>query len=526
MKQDRQKTRNFAIGPALHALGLGALLFALGDSSEVVAAGAPCEARYVAKAGETLAGIAHKCNVPLAELNRTNAYLAGRKGLRSGIIVTVPVLPNDLEPVAISAFDFYTPGMETVMAGTGLERHLAGSTWGTPSRQAGPHYLVEKGDTLADIAARYKTNVRAILLANPELTDPHRLEAGSYIRLPYRIEPASAAPRPRARAASGEDISVVALPEAHGIDLSVQLGDFPPNSKVRIGLGESASDYAVVSGGRTDNFGRLLTKFRIPSAFEGRSKLRVIAETLDETSSAISRPVNTAQPAPPRGLARQPARPIGQEISFDGVVTEEGKRCHAVRTEDGQLYTLTATDADIRPGDQVKVDGIVAPSDWCSLGSAIAVASVQVLPREIEAQASGQIGLSTDERSARKPSKKVADRVATPVRRNDGLKRQTPSDRRVSKKLAPGGLEVVSIDRPYSALNSQRYVRGIVVDREDRCTFVRGEDGELYAVEARLRAVGIGDRVELIGSGLARDPCGRGSAFRVEEARRYSKYGS
>ena len=45
------------------------------------------------------------------------------------------------------------------------------------------HYLVKKGDTLGDIAARYHTTVNHLMALNPRITNPNLIYAGEVIRI-------------------------------------------------------------------------------------------------------------------------------------------------------------------------------------------------------------------------------------------------------------------------------------------------------------------------------------------------------
>ena len=475
------------------------------------AADEACGHRYVAKAGETMRGIAYKCGVPLADLKSANPYLVGRRGLRSGVIVSIPMQASGHGLHALSGNYFHTPSMETVPAGPRLSQYQGG--------MRGPHYLIEPGDTLGGIAQRYNTTVWDLMLVNPELNNPHRLLAGAYLRLPYGV--GTPAPRNLLARTSGEDVSVVPLPTNRGTDLSIQLGDFPANKKVKIGLGTSSQNYAIITGGKTDRFGRLTTKVGVPKAFAGKTGLVVVAKTLDEQSVAVSQSIAmplasseaswaVSAPVPREKASTSDRLAVGTRISFEGVVTGEGSDCPAVRDDEGRLFSLTATDVAPAPGEIVRVRGIVAPANWCANGVAIATSSVDRKSAQIETRSGGSE--LYDAGPSRKPSKDLFNKPT--------VAKSTTS------KSSGSGVEVLSVERPFWSLKPREYVRGLVVAERGGCTMVRGENGQLYAISARLGAVTVGDEVELLGSTEARDPCGSGIGFDVEEARKYSKYGS
>ncbi|MEX1169341.1 MAG: LysM peptidoglycan-binding domain-containing protein [Chloroflexota bacterium] len=45
-------------------------------------------------------------------------------------------------------------------------------------------YVVRKGDTLVAIAARYNVTLDALRAANPEVTDPRKLQIGTKLNIP------------------------------------------------------------------------------------------------------------------------------------------------------------------------------------------------------------------------------------------------------------------------------------------------------------------------------------------------------
>jgi LysM repeat protein len=54
----------------------------------------------------------------------------------------------------------------------------------TPPPASGQVYIVQRGDTLRKIAARFNTTVDAILQVNPKISNPNLIYAGQAINLP------------------------------------------------------------------------------------------------------------------------------------------------------------------------------------------------------------------------------------------------------------------------------------------------------------------------------------------------------
>ncbi len=57
-------------------------------------------------------------------------------------------------------------------------------------------YVIERGDTMRKIAAKFNTSVEAILAANPKITDPNKIQAGQRIVIPPPTPVATVPPTP------------------------------------------------------------------------------------------------------------------------------------------------------------------------------------------------------------------------------------------------------------------------------------------------------------------------------------------
>ncbi len=67
----------------------------------------------------------------------------------------------------------------------------------------------------------------------------------------------------------------------------------------------------------------------------------------------------------------------GKPIQVRGTLTGEGVECQALRTANGQLYTLTGELGGFKTGDKVRVKGEVAQVSTCQQGITIAVEKIQ-----------------------------------------------------------------------------------------------------------------------------------------------------
>lgn len=83
-------------------------------------------------------------------------------------------------------------------------------------------------------------------------------------------------------------------------------------------------------------------------------------------------------------------------MTLIGLITNEDIRCPALRTSEGQLYTLTyAGEPEIQVGDLVRVTGVPAQLSICMQGPTLQVESLQILyrPGGATLTSSGKTGL-------------------------------------------------------------------------------------------------------------------------------------
>ncbi len=87
-------------------------------------------------------------------------------------------------------------------------------------------------------------------------------------------------------------------------------------------------------------------------------------------------------------------------ITVEGVLTDEGVDCQALRGDDGQIYTLTGDLGDFQVGDRVRVTGTVAEVSICQQGTTIEVRRIMAdrsRDQENRTQVVRVTGVLTDE---------------------------------------------------------------------------------------------------------------------------------
>ncbi|MCH6256660.1 LysM peptidoglycan-binding domain-containing protein [Puniceicoccaceae bacterium K14] len=141
---------------------------------------------YVVKKGDSLSKIAARQNVTLAELKRANSLKSDMIGI----------------------------GQKLVIPNTSKTSRLA------EQQPRGISVVIEPGDTLGKIAARYKVSVSELISYN-KIVNPRRIPIGKVIMIPTSEEPREVAPRqtqqytppPQTRASEPETPPSAQVPE-------------------------------------------------------------------------------------------------------------------------------------------------------------------------------------------------------------------------------------------------------------------------------------------------------------------------
>ena len=124
------------------------LLVSLGYPGTAASAWYGCGSSYVVQWGDTLSGIAVRCGTSVAALRQAN------------------------------------PGIGYLIY-AGQTLWMPGSSGGyMPGPAPAGSYLVQRGDTLRNIAARMGFCVSDLIAANPQLWNPNLIYPGQYINLP------------------------------------------------------------------------------------------------------------------------------------------------------------------------------------------------------------------------------------------------------------------------------------------------------------------------------------------------------
>lgn len=294
----------------------------------------------------------------------------------------------------------------------------------------GETYTVTYGDTLYSIAQRCRTEVAALMRANPMIENRNRIEIGWELEMPGAANGGGEPPdreRPPAHDDRGYEIrpgdtlwsvaarlgltvadllganpgldprnlgigDVIALPGRDRPPSDEPAGDlrarvrpdaaapgepvtligrgFRPNERVRIGAGPPRAEYSRVGETRADAGGRVRAEARVPDWARPGRELVWVLHTRDGRE-AFARGFEVIEPDGRDGGDDGDGDGRGTEVT--GVITNEGVECPALRGEDGRLYTLAGDTGRFGPGDRVTVRGPIAEMSFCMQGTTIEV---------------------------------------------------------------------------------------------------------------------------------------------------------
>ena len=122
-------------------------------------------------------------------------------------------------------------------------------------------YVVQTGDTLNEIAARFDRSTAAILAANPDVENRDQITVGERLIIP----------------GVAESVTLTPPVGPAGTVVQVQGLGYPAEAKVEIGLGRSETSYNLIETAITNARGEFTSQVTIPSSSRPRDRWLVIA---------------------------------------------------------------------------------------------------------------------------------------------------------------------------------------------------------------------------------------------------------
>lgn len=129
-------------------------------------------------------------------------------------------------------------------------------------------YIVQRGDTLRNIAARFDITISALLAANPQITDPSLIFVGQRLIIP-------------ARAPGDPSVEISPTCGAAGTEVEVLVTDFPNNTRVEVSLGVFQATAEITARDITDGQGELEIEVTIPDSAQPNQPWVITVETTD-----------------------------------------------------------------------------------------------------------------------------------------------------------------------------------------------------------------------------------------------------
>lgn len=230
----------------------------------------------------------------------------------------------------------------------------------------GDNVTVVYGDTLRELALRCDTTVEAMLRENQQIKDKDVIEVGMVLRVPEERAPRGTPQDPYTLA-----IAPDSGPPGSGVQITAT--GLPANADVLIGAGVQNSEYKIVDRARANATGRVDTMTMVPDQAGFGEEWVFVVTTVDEREKATSEVFTVRRPE------TQAEDQQAVTVTVRGTLTTEGTECQALRSLDGELYTLIGELQDFKPGDRVTVEGAPVATSYCMQGQTLRVGAVGAL---------------------------------------------------------------------------------------------------------------------------------------------------
>lgn len=139
---------------------------------------------YIIQQGDTLADIAQRFNVRLNAIITANPQIESPENIFPGQFITIPAGPTPA-PIPPPSFT----------------------------------YVIQPGDTLSNLASRFRVNLNQLIAANPAIIDPDRLFPGQIILIPTEIDLPAPVPAGSTYIVQSGD-TLLSIAQRFGVDLS------------------------------------------------------------------------------------------------------------------------------------------------------------------------------------------------------------------------------------------------------------------------------------------------------------------
>jgi LysM repeat protein len=184
-----------------------AVLFSTLAFAPPAAAQTSCGDRYTVVRGDTLFKIARHCGTTVNALKRANPEIKANNVIYPNQVLLLPgaIIPGtgSVDTYVVQKGDtlsklatrFNTTTARLLELNPAITnanliyqgQRLSIPSSRTPAPQPGQTYVVQRGDTLRIIAARFGTTVDVLLQLNPSIKDPNKIFTGQKLTLPATV---------------------------------------------------------------------------------------------------------------------------------------------------------------------------------------------------------------------------------------------------------------------------------------------------------------------------------------------------
>ncbi len=214
------------------------------------AAASTCGNTYTVQRGDYLSRIAKNCGLTLAQIIAYNPQIANPSRIYPGQVIHL-------------------------VAGSGIP--ATGST-----------YVVQPGDTLGKLAARFGTTVSILLALNPNIWNPSLIYVGQIINLP--------AGTPVPPPATGPKVTLSATSVKAGGTVQITVTGFPASADIDYRIGKQGAAYSSVVDAKTNSAGGHTATLTIPSSAKSGEKWVIVVMTTNlARGTTLTSPVITIQ---------------------------------------------------------------------------------------------------------------------------------------------------------------------------------------------------------------------------------------
>ncbi|GEM_PF-450614 len=194
----------------------------------------------------------------------------------NGAVYRVLRIPNWVEVGERYAFVVQREDATGVSAVSNPLRVTTDSNVGIPVTGSG-FYVVQSGDSLSEIAARFGTSVATLLTLNPNIENPSLIFTGQRIILPQNIQPVD------------PWVSITNQVAIPGQPISVRAINFPANASIDVRLAPVGGSWQAVVDARANDDGEVETTITIPADAEGQWQAIVTTTDRANITRATSR---------------------------------------------------------------------------------------------------------------------------------------------------------------------------------------------------------------------------------------------